>query len=149
MALPVMRRDPSPWTWDPFRELEDLRQRMSQLTQSVFGESEVTAWSPLAEVEETDDAYVVQLELPGVRRDDLTVEVVGSELAVHGEVKERERTGVLRRSTRRYGQFDYRLTLPSDVDADRVSAELADGVLTVRVPKTEKAKPHRIEITSR
>lgn len=56
---------------------------------------------------------------------------------------------MVRHRARRYGQFDYRLTLPADVDADHVSAELADGVLTVRVPKTEEAKPRRIEITAR
>ncbi len=153
MALPVLRRDTTSTLWDPFRELEDLHQRMGQLMESVFGPEPFTTptpvWSPLADVEETDEAYLVQVDLPGVRREDVTVEVVGNELAVHGEVKERERTGVLHRRARRYGRFDYRLTLPADVDADQVSAELADGVLTVRVPKTEQAKPRRIEITAR
>ncbi|KWX05120.1 Hsp20/alpha crystallin family protein [Carbonactinospora thermoautotrophica] len=151
MALPVLQRETA--LWDPFREFADLHQRMGQLMQSVLGafDGAISAapWSPLADVEETDDAYLVQIDLPGVRRDDVTVEVIGNELTVHGEVKERERTGVVRHRARRYGQFDYRLTLPADVDADHVSAELADGVLTVRVPKTEEAKPRRIEITAR
>ncbi|MBT2493237.1 Hsp20/alpha crystallin family protein [Streptomyces sp. ISL-96] len=105
-------------------------------------------WEPAGDIEETDDAYVLELDLPGLRKDQVSVEVLDSELAVHGEVKEKERTGVVRRQTRRVGQFDYRMSLPADADAERISAELTNGVLTVHVPRAEKAKPRRIEITS-
>lgn len=66
---------------------------------------------------------------------------------MHGEIEEKERTGVLRHRTRRTGRFDCRVTLPQDTDEEHISAELADGVLTVTVPKAQKAKPRRIEIT--
>ncbi len=71
----------------------------------------------------------------------------GNELSIHGEVKERERTGILRRSTRQVGQFEYRVTLPADVDPDQVNATLRDGVLRVEVAKTEATQPRRIQIT--
>jgi HSP20 family protein len=110
-----------------------------------FGAAE--AWAPLADVEDTDDAYLVELELPGVDKDQITVEVADGELDVHGEIKEKERAGVVRRHTRHIGQFDYRTSLPPNSDTEHISADLTNGVLTVRVPKAERAKPHRIEIT--
>ncbi|CAM5344926.1 Hsp20/alpha crystallin family protein [Streptomyces chartreusis] len=75
------------------------------------------------------------------------MEVVEGELDVHGEIKEKERTGVVRRHSRRIGQFDYRTTLPPNVDTEHVSADLTNGVLTVRLPKAEGGKPQRIEVT--
>jgi HSP20 family protein len=109
----------------------------------------VRAWAPLADVTETDEAYLVEVELPGVRRDDITVDLAGTELSISGEVEEKERQGLFRQRTRRVGQFAYRVTLPRDVDADKIQADLADGVLTVRVPKTEAAKPRRIAINGK
>ncbi|MFP5336529.1 MAG: Hsp20/alpha crystallin family protein [Actinomycetes bacterium] len=149
MALPV-RRNSELQTWNPFRELDDLHQRMSRLMESTFGETRdgLTGWVPAVDIEETDDTFVVEAELPGVKRDDVTVELRDNELTIHGEVKERERTGVLRRQTRRTGQFDYRVSLPGDVDADHVDANLQEGVLRVTVRKAARAKPRRIEITA-
>ncbi|MBC2868577.1 Hsp20/alpha crystallin family protein [Streptomyces mexicanus] len=150
MALPVRREHNRP-VWDPFKEFQDLYDRMGQLWQSAVpggGGLIPDAWTPLADLEETDDAYLVEVDLPGVKKDDITVELNAGELSVHGEIKEKERTGVLRHRTRRTGQFDYRVTLPQDTDEEQVSAELVDGVLTVKVPKAQKAKPRRIEITS-
>lgn len=150
MTLPVRREKNRP-AWDPFKEFQDLYDRMGRLWQSavpggggLLGDS----WAPPADVEETDDAYRVEVDLPGVNKDDITLELDAGELSVHGEVTEKERTGVVRQRTRRTGRFDYRVTLPQDTDEEHVSAELADGVLTVTVPKAEKAKPRRIEITS-
>jgi HSP20 family protein len=101
---------------------------------------------PLADVEETDDAYVVDVELPGVDEADIDIEVNGREVTVTGELKERERKGILRRRTRRVGEFQYSVTLPGDIDADNVDAQLENGVLTVTVPKSQRAKPRRISI---
>lgn len=107
----------------------------------------VEAWSPLADIEDTEDAYLVELELPGVGKDQITVEVTDSELDVHGEIKAKERTGVVWRHTRHISQFDYRTSPPPNSDTEHISAELTNGVLIVRVPKAEKARSHRIEIT--
>lgn len=105
-------------------------------------------FTPLADVEETDDAWAVEIDLPGVARDDVDIQLTDRELTVSGEVREKERAGILRRRTRRVGQFQYSVTLPGDVDPDGVTAQLHDGVLTVRVPKAQQAKPRRIAISS-
>lgn len=151
MALPIRRSSSPPERWDPFRELEELHTRIGQLIESDWpGPADGAAgiWAPLVDIEETDDAWLVEAELPGVKQEDVNVEVSDSELAISGELKERERKGILRRRTRRTGQFDYRVTLPGEADADRIEASLEKGVLTVRVPKPERARRRRIEIKS-
>jgi HSP20 family protein len=133
--------------WDPFREFEQLQEEMGRLMQSIsppMGNG--GAWMPLADIEETDDAWIVEAELPGVNRRGVNVELRDSELVISGEIKEKERKGVLRRRTRRTGRFEYRVTLPGETDRERIEANLHDGVLTVRVPKAEQAKPRRIEV---
>src|SRR5579875_3442625 len=159
--LPEVRRAPSaPERWDPFRELDEVSERMRRLLDETFAGTLATpplagpgwagpgwsglGWSPLVDVEETDDAYIVEADLPGAKPGD--VDLVGRELTISGEIKERERKGVLRRRTRRSGRFDYRVALPDQVASDRIEATLADGVLTVRVPKTEQAQRRKIEV---
>jgi HSP20 family protein len=142
--------------WDPFRELDDLHGRMEQLMQGIWGGSrgrdrpgEAALWVPDVDIEETEDAWIVEAEVPGVNREDVNVEVRDSELMITGEIKDRERTGVLRRRTRRVGRFEYRVTLPGDADPERIEASLDDGILMLRVPKPEQARPRRIEVRSR
>jgi HSP20 family protein len=101
---------------------------------------------PLADIEETEDAWIVEAELPGVDRKDVNVELREGELVITGEIKEKERKGIVRRRTRRTGQFEYRVMLPGQANEDQIEANLHDGVLKVRVPKSEKAKPRRIEV---
>jgi HSP20 family protein len=148
MALPERRPDRPTGRWDPFREFEDLYTQMGRLWESAFGAEAQRSpgWAPLADVCETQDAFVVEIDVPGVKRQDLTVEVVGNELTVAGELKETEREGLFRKRTRRTGQFEFRTSLSRDVDADRIEADLAEGVLTLRLPKAEAAKPRKIEI---
>jgi HSP20 family protein len=148
MAVPVRRSAPSgaPVTrWDPFGELEELQSRTQQLMQDLWS-GNGGAWSPPVDIEETEDAWKIEAELPGVDRKDVKVDVQGNELTISGEIKERERKGILRRRTRRTGRFEYRVTLPGELDADGVDASLHDGVLNVRVPKPERARPHRVEV---
>ncbi|MGP3962053.1 Hsp20/alpha crystallin family protein [Nonomuraea sp. 3N208] len=108
-------------------------------------ETGVAGWRPLAETEETPDAYVVRTELPGLKRDDINVDVNGNELCISGEIDEEEKDkgNVLRR---RAGKFVYRTILPTDADTDKIDGELHDGVLTLRVPKTEQGRARRIDI---
>jgi len=123
------------------RELErwpDFFQPIHDVMRSVL---------PLADVEETEDSYIVDIELPGVRREDVTLETTGEHLTVTGERRERQRVGLLRQQTRSTGQFRYEVTLPSDVDAEKVTATLDHGVLHVVVPKTEAARPRKIAIS--
>ena len=147
MTLPVRSPSRSAARWDPLRELDELYERVNTLWQSGLSGA-LDHWSPLADVEETDDAYTVELELPGVARDDVDIQLDDRRLTVAGDIEEKERTGILHRRTRRVGRFRYSVTLPGDVDADDVSAQLHDGVLTVRVPKSAQAKPRKIAITS-
>jgi HSP20 family protein len=156
MTVPERWRERLPSGWDPLREFEDVYERMGRVFRDTFGDlgARWGTWSPLAvglplDLEETDDAYIAELDLPGVKKDDLTVEVLGNEIRVHGEAREHERTGVLCRQTRHVGVIDHRFTLPGEVDPARVEAELADGVLTIRAPKTEAAKPQRVEVKVR
>ncbi len=145
MTLPVRSRSRAVAGWDPFRELDELADRVNSLWEAgVTGA--LRSWAPLADVEEAEDAYTIEIELPGVQRDDVDVQLDDRVLTVSGEVKEKERTGILRRRTRRTGRFDYRVTLPGEFDPDAVEAELDSGVLTVRLPKPERAQRRRVEV---
>jgi HSP20 family protein len=148
--LPARRGGQNLTLTDPSREFEDIYDRMGQLMNFAFGDLGLAGpgnrpWSPLAEVSETDDAYLVHVELPGIRKDQVDVQLADRELVISGDIKESE-DGRRRRSSRRTGRFEYRTYLPADVKADQVSAELADGVLTVTVPKSQAAEPRRIEV---
>ncbi len=147
MTLPVRSSSRSAARWDPVRELDELYERVNALWQSGLSGA-LDHWSPLADVEETDDAYTVELELPGVAREDVDIQLDDRRLTVSGGIEEKERKGILHRRTRRVGRFHFSVTLPGDVDADNVSAQLHDGVLTVHVPKSAQAKPRRIAISS-
>jgi HSP20 family protein len=152
MTLPERRRDlrSARTGWEPFGEFEDVYERMGQLIRDTFGGGlqlpSWSGWSAPIDLEETDDAFVAELDLPGVKKAEVDVELVGSEVRVRGEIKEREHEGMLRRQTRGVGQFDYRFTLPGDVDPEKVEATPADGVLTVRAPKAETTKPRRVDV---
>ena len=146
MTLPVRSPSRSAARWDPLRELDELYERMNSLWQSGLSGA-LDHWSPLADVEETDDAYTVELDLPGVTRDDVDIQLDDRRLTVSGDIEEKERKGILHRRTRRVGRFHFSVSLPGDVDADNVSARLHDGVLTVHVPKSAQSKLRRIAIT--
>ena len=150
MATPVLHRETRMQraTGDPFRDLEQMQQAAIQLLQSTFGAPIPNggAWSPPVDIEETDDAWIVEAEIPGAKRDDIDVEAHDNEVEITGEIVERERQGVLRRRTRRVGRFEFRVTLPGQIEADQIDANYSAGVLTVRIPKSEKARPRRVEI---
>jgi len=142
-----------PARWDPFAEFEDLYQRMGQLLGGAFGGGwppPVQGWAPPADLSETDEAYLAEVELPGVARDDISVELAGQELVISGEFIDTGKEGRALRRGRRSGRFEYRVLLPgqADPDPDKITAALADGVLTVTVPKAEAGKPRRIQITA-
>jgi HSP20 family protein len=129
---------------DPLAEMLDLQERMNRLFEATLtrerledGAAPHGAWVPLADVLETDDAYVVELELPGVGGDDFTVQAQGGTILVRGERRPAPgaRPEAFHRVERRHGPFVRSLGLPDDVDASAITAELADGVLRLRVPK--------------
>jgi HSP20 family protein len=152
--LPERRSRLATERWEPFSELEQVTERLRRMLDQSFGGlapsflTEQGGWLPLVDIEEADDGYVIEAELPGVKEKDVNIELVGNELAISGETKESERKGVLRRQTRRTGRFEYRVTLPDHLDAEEIDAKLADGVLAVRVPKSERARRRKIEVKS-
>jgi len=138
--------------WGTLAELERFNRQLSAyLDDWRHGLSGVAAvadaFTPLADVEETDEAYLVEIELPGVKQDDVDVEISGRRLSVRGERKAKERVGILRRRDRVVGRFSYEITLPGSVVEEQVSADLVEGVLTVRVPKPAEERPRRIPIS--
>jgi HSP20 family protein len=151
------RRSTAPERPEPLNDLEQMTQRMRSMLDQTFGGfgwaspllTEGAGWSPLVDIEERDDAYVLEAELPGVKREDVNIEVVGNELAITGEIKEKERKGALRRRMRRTGRFEYRVRVPDQVDASKIEASLDQGVLTVSVPKAERAQRQKVEIKSK
>jgi HSP20 family protein len=148
MTAQTQPRDTAPrqlQRWDPLRELADLHDRLDRLVEP--GGAGPTAWTPPIDIIEADDAWIVEAELPGVDRKDIAIELRDNELSISGEIKERERKGILRRRSRRVGEFDFHVMLPGHVDAEDVEASMRDGVLTVRVPKPDQARAHRIEVT--
>jgi HSP20 family protein len=135
----------------PLSDVERLRRMLDQ-TFGSFGlpalATESVGWSPAVDIDDQDDAHVIEAEVPGVKKDDVYIELISNELMVTGEIKERERDGILRKRTRRIGRFEYRVRLPEQVDPDNVEAKLKDGVLSVRVPKHEQAERRRIQVKS-
>lgn len=134
-------------SWDPFDDLQELRQQFSQALQglSPLG-APAGAFIPLADIEETDDAFMVELDLPGVDKGDVDVELSGRRLVVSGERKEKERKGVMRRRTRRVGEFRAEIIFPVDVDNEGVEASLDSGTLTIRAPKSVGQRRRQISI---
>jgi HSP20 family protein len=156
MALPVRRRNGGAQTrpvqrYEPFRELEDIQEHLSELLRSTWPapiDEAVRPWVPPVDIEETEDEWILEAELPGVDKKDINVEVRESEVVISGDIKERERKGILRRRTRKTGEFEFRATLPGPTDPEAITADVRDGVLTVRIPKPEEARPRRISVTS-
>ena len=140
-----------PARWDPFAEFEDLYQRMGQLMSGASGggwQPMGQSWAPLADLSETGDAYLAEAGLPGVARDDISAGLAGQELVISGEFTDTGKEGRALRRGRRSGRFEYRVLLPGQAEADKVTAALADGVLTVTVPKSEAGRPRRIQVTA-
>jgi HSP20 family protein len=153
--VPERRSRLAPERWEPLSELDQVTERMRRMLDQTFGgfglqpfSPELMGWTPPVDIEETDDAYVIEAELPGVKETDVSIEHAGNEISVTGELKERERKGVVRRQTRRTGRFEYRVRLPEQVDPDKIDAKPEGGVLTVRVPKSQRAQRRRIEVKS-
>lgn len=139
--------------WDPFREMERLTERMERLFEEFFPtvrreEDREYVWAPAVDVYENEKAYVVEVDLPGLRKEDVRVTVQDNVLTIQGERRlQREEKGVdFHRQERFYGKFLRSFTLPETVDAQRVAAEFKDGVLRLTLPKREPSAGRVIEI---
>jgi HSP20 family protein len=139
--------------WDPFRELEDMSNRLNRM----FGRSDLgfardalarTDWAPAVDIVETPEEFQVKTDLPEMNKDDIKVAVEDNTLRISGERKhEKEEKGKkYHRTERYYGTFMRAFTLPENVDASKLDAKFQNGVLTVRVPKTEKVKAKSVDV---
>lgn len=137
--------------WMPWQELESMNRQLGRLLDDSNSamSTEHGQWAPPVDIRETDDAVVVHAELPGIDKKDVKLEVKDGVLTISGErryekdVKEEN----VHRIERSYGSFTRSFSLPTNIDdAEKVNAEMKDGVLTVRLPKREGAKPKAIEI---
>ncbi len=151
-ALPTRRRDMTARPvrrFEPFREFDQLQAQMGELLESALAGApgEGAPWIPAVDIEETDDAWIVEAELPGVDKKDVDIQMNDSELVVRGEIKERERAGILRRRTRRVGEFEFRVNLPGQTNAEQINAKLDGGVLAIRIPKPQETQPRHIDIS--
>ncbi|MDX6707969.1 MAG: hypothetical protein QOK16_2977 [Solirubrobacteraceae bacterium] len=155
MAVPVLRRDvhrarQAPGD-EPLRELEQIQEQTFQLLQSALGGNPFGSggiWVPAVDIEETEDSWIIEAELPGAKAEDVNIDVHENEIQVTGEIVERERKGIIRKRTRRVGRFEYRVTLPGPIDPDGIDASLDEGILKVVVRKPEDARAHRVQIST-
>ena len=156
MTLPTRRGRYGPRRWDPFTSIipfDELFDQMSRILTNAFPDVariSVNSWSPPVDIQETEDAYLVEADVPGVRPDDVTIDLRGKELRIGGEYgpSEQEDKGEQQRS-RRTGRFDYRLTLPGEVNSEACAADLEHGVLRLRLPKASPSTRQRIPVHTR
>jgi len=140
--------------WNPFRELEEMQNRLSSLFGRTpvrgLGEEAMTVseWTPLVDITEDDKEYLIKAELPEVKKEDVKVTVENGTLTITGERKfEKEEKGKkYHRIERAYGSFMRSFTLPEGAAGDKVSADFKDGVLKVHLPKSAEAKPKSIDV---
>jgi HSP20 family protein len=136
--------------WEPFRELQTLQGEMNRLFNTAFDPSTAGSrgWVPAMDLFETAEAFVLRADLPGLRQEDVKIEVEDNHLTLSGERARDPREGQdgFFRLERPSGPFTRTLTLPKGVDAEAISASFGEGVLEVHLPKPEQAKPRRIEI---
>jgi HSP20 family protein len=142
--------------WEPFSEMVSLRDAVNRLFEDSF--IRPGAWPLLfdggsfsvpADVIETKDDVVVKMSAPGVKPEDIDIEVVGDRLTIKGETKSEEQfeDGSYVRKERRFGSFQRSFSLPASVASDKAKAEFENGVLTLTLPKSENTKPKSIKVT--
>ena len=143
--------------WTPMGNLQSFQDEMNRMFNQFFrggaGEEAgwgVRTWAPPVDIYETDDALVLKAELPGVSKDDVSIEIHQNTLILRGQRKHEAEVKEDRyhRVERAYGTFQRSFVLPTLVDQEHVQASYTDGVLELRLPKSEAAKPKRIAIQS-
>jgi HSP20 family protein len=138
--------------WDPWKDIITLREAMNSLLEESFvrPRAGLTAFASgmAVDLRETDDTFVIETVLPGVKPEDVDISVLGETLRISAEMREdaanQDAKWLIRE--RRYGRFERTLTLPSPVKADEAAADFRDGILIVTLPKTEVAQPRSIPV---
>jgi HSP20 family protein len=136
--------------WEPFREVEEVLRQYSPFFNRGMRRTggEAGEWTPVADISETDKEYVIKAELPEVRKEDVKVTLDGGVITITGErkhQKEQKDANEIRIESF-YGTFSRSFSLPENIDANGIRAETKDGVLRVKIPKTEAAAPKAVSI---
>jgi HSP20 family protein len=139
--------------YTPNNTLRDLQREVDDIFDRFFGrdsgdQTSSAVWSPRTDLMETDDSYGLRLDLPGMTKDDITINLQNNTLTVRGErtSKQTSEEEEYVRVERAFGTFHRTFTLPDAVDAESIEASYDDGVLTITVPKTEESTRRQIEI---
>lgn len=138
--------------WEPLREIEDIFDRYARAFSWPLkrGQELMTTgeWSPRVDISENDMEFIIQAEIPDVKKEDVKVTVDQGVVTIEGErKKEKEDKGKkFHRVERHYGSFVRSFTLPENIDETNVKASYKDGMLNLRIPKTQEKKPKAIEI---
>lgn len=140
--------------WEPAREMMTLREAMDRLFDDAFTSPLSLAgnWSvPAVDMYQTDNDVVVKAALPGIKADEVQINITGEVLTLKGEVKQSEETREKAYHIReqRWGAFERSIILPTDVVADKAKADFENGILTITLPKAEEVKPKTITIKSK
>jgi HSP20 family protein len=140
--------------WDPFRGLVSLQDQVNRLFEDTViqgrtGQADLATWAPPADIYETENDLVAKVDLPGVQEADIDIRVENNTLAIRGERKfEKEvNEDSYLRVERAFGTFTRSFSLPNIVKVENIRASLQNGVLTLRMPKREEAKPKQIKIS--
>lgn len=134
--------------WNPFRTLASLPLEVERFFED-FGLSSDTVWVPSVDVTETEDAYELKAELPGMKKEDIHVTIEDNVLCLKGEKKQESesKTKSVHRIERMYGKFERSFRIPSGVKTNEIRAKYENGILTVRLPKSEEAKRKEIPVS--
>jgi HSP20 family protein len=143
--------------WDPFREMNDLMNRFGKgwrrfpaPPKAGVGREILTRadWTPTVDIEESDSEYIIKVELPEVRKEDIKVAVDQGVLTIRGDrrMEREEKNKTYHRVERSYGSFARSFILPDDVKDDSITARHEDGMLYLRLAKSESARPRAVEI---
>lgn len=139
--------------WDAFADMDAEFNRMFRGFGSRESSRECSRerqWLPAMDVSETDDAYIVEADVPGIGKEDITIEVVGDVVTIKGERKHEsgEEEKGYRRIERNYGSFVRSFEVPGGFNAEAIEAKFENGVLNVTLPKREETKPRLIKVTA-
>ncbi len=134
--------------WDPFKDLEELQERVNRVFQDHFGRGQTgeRTWAPIVDIYEDENSIVLKAELPGMRKEDINIEVTKDSLSITGERKFEKKKYV--RVERPYGPFARTFAINTPFDASAVKASYKDGILELIVPKSEEVKPKKIEVVA-
>ena len=140
--------------WSSLGKLSNLRDEIDRLfdaplTELTRSSNLLSGWTPALDVYEQKESFTVKAELPGMKKEDITVSLHDGSLSISGERKSESKheEAEVYRAERFFGRFQRTVTLPAPVAANKVSAQYKDGILTVTLPKTEEAKPKHIDVS--